>query len=202
MTAITRSYSYSNRLGWCPSMPTVPIRANTPWGPTQHADLLTADGGIIVYETSSHGGIGLSSKYDAKLPATVPAFAGRPWFEEDCDWAIPYWWFRDEIAKHHDNQEEHAACVKAAGFTIRMWHPWVWLLFNQSACIVNDVGNLIRERSMVDNKVRADAASAQLAIALKLGIDQARAESIVKEAMEYADRFYPVAEDTRPKIAS
>lgn len=68
----------------------------TPWGPSQQMD--TYAPGIISVSTASHGGIYLSKERAAKIPANVKPWTGdRQWWEEDCDWCIPYIIFADEI---------------------------------------------------------------------------------------------------------
>ena len=71
---------------------------STPWGQAQHQEKL-ADG-IISCSTASHGGIWIDAKRQAKLPACNNWLNSRQWWEEDCDWVIPYIFFRDDIQKH------------------------------------------------------------------------------------------------------
>jgi hypothetical protein len=62
---------------------------STPWG---HPDTITEIApGIIRYDTPSHGGYWLSDARIAAMPKPLrdfKPFAGRNWYEEDCDWAI------------------------------------------------------------------------------------------------------------------
>lgn len=65
------------------------VGSSTPWGPAQAAKLIA--GGIIRFDTASHGGYWLSDEKVAELPPTLrelQTFAGPNWYEEDCDWAI------------------------------------------------------------------------------------------------------------------
>ena len=60
---------------------------STPWGAPQDQEVI-ADG-IILVTTASHGGIWLSPARVQQMPlAYRKTFAGGPWFEEDCDWAM------------------------------------------------------------------------------------------------------------------
>lgn len=66
---------------------------SSPWGRVQHSKQL-ADG-IWSVTTESHGGIYLSDMRLAELTKILgyefPTFCGSPnWFEEDCDWVIPF----------------------------------------------------------------------------------------------------------------
>ena len=70
----------------------------TPWGQAQHQTKL-ADG-IIFYITAGHGGIWLSAKRQAALPACNNWLNTKEWWEEDCDWAVPYIFFGNDIQKY------------------------------------------------------------------------------------------------------
>lgn len=61
----------------------------TPWGESQHVDLVAP--GITSVSTAGHGGYKLDPVRMSAVFARFPhfrTFAGGPWFEEDCDWAI------------------------------------------------------------------------------------------------------------------
>ena len=96
----------------------------TPWGPSQGEKELAP--GIISYFTASHGGIRLSPERQAALRAAQPAirnFLGSlEWWEEDCDWSVPYLFFASDIAKHGKAYRYHKNMVAAAR-TVRQWHP-------------------------------------------------------------------------------
>lgn len=62
---------------------------NTPWGKADHVDLVAP--GITSVSTPSHGGYHLDPVRMSAVHARFPhfgTFAGGPWFEEDCDWAV------------------------------------------------------------------------------------------------------------------
>ena len=72
----------------------------SPWGRVQSAKRL-ADG-IWSVSTASHGGIWLSGDRLAQLNALLishyPTFCGSDnWWEEDCDWCVPYVAFAADI---------------------------------------------------------------------------------------------------------
>lgn len=64
----------------------------TPWGPAQ--DVIERFPGFYDVGTASHGGVYVDPELAAEMP---PMFRRRSWYEEDCDWAIPYYWFRDRL---------------------------------------------------------------------------------------------------------
>ena len=68
----------------------------TPWGTAQDSNVL-ADG-IVSYSTAGHGGIWLSAARVRQLPAGIDNFLhDLRWWEEDCDWVVPYILFADDI---------------------------------------------------------------------------------------------------------
>ena len=73
------------------------MRKSTPWGEAQSGEVL-ADG-IYSYSTASHGGIWLSAERQQQIaPLNAKNFLNSlQWWEEDCDWAIPYLFFNTEI---------------------------------------------------------------------------------------------------------
>lgn len=62
---------------------------NTPWGKADdHREIAR---GIVWLTTPSHGGYWLSDDRQAQMPEpyrSVRPFAGRGWYEEDCDWCL------------------------------------------------------------------------------------------------------------------
>ena len=74
------------------------MRKHTPWGAVQHHEVLAP--GIISYSTAGHGGIWLDATHRKQLE-DVPNWLNTPeWWEEDCDWAVPFIMFKDEIQAH------------------------------------------------------------------------------------------------------
>lgn len=93
----------------------------TPWGTADTIETLAE--GITSVTTPSHGGIILSTERQAELPADIKNFLGsmENW-EEDCDWAVPYYHFRDAIAAY-GNAQHHDRNVEAALSTLKLCHP-------------------------------------------------------------------------------
>ena len=72
----------------------------TPWGISDDSGDVLAEG-IISYSTPSHGGIWLSDERMKQIPATAKNFLGNfRWWEEDCDWVVPYIIFKDDIKEY------------------------------------------------------------------------------------------------------
>ena len=74
--------------------------SNTPWGSVQGQDIL-ADGIIQVY-TAGHGGIVLSDSRQRQLlkKGVAPKsnwLGSNKYWEEDCDWAVPFFHFSNDI---------------------------------------------------------------------------------------------------------
>ena len=74
------------------------MRKQTPWGQADGAEVLAE--GIISYSTPSHGGIWLSAERQKRMPDIDNFLHSKQWWEEDCDWAIPYVVFADDIQRH------------------------------------------------------------------------------------------------------
>ena len=97
----------------------------TPWGQADSAEILAP--GITSYSTPSHGGIHLSLVRQAQLPEGIDNFLhDLEWWEEDCDWAIPYIVFQYDIEKH--GAEAHfAETLEAAYSTVKHYHSSIKL---------------------------------------------------------------------------
>ena len=95
--------------------------SSSPWGAIQTVEALGPD--AVVVTTASHGGIRLSEAAFLRLPDSlqVTAYSAAGWYEEDCDWALPY------LALGLDAFEPNAvraAEVRAAAVaTVRRFHP-------------------------------------------------------------------------------
>lgn len=95
--------------------------SSSPWGPAQTVEALGPDAASVT--TASHGGLRLSATALARLPETIceTAHSSGGWFEEDCDWALPY------LALGLDQFEVDAARAaemhQAAVRTVQRWHP-------------------------------------------------------------------------------
>ena len=98
------------------------MKKSTPWGVSQGHETLAT--GIEFHSTASHGGIVLDDKHKAKMEQFRYSNF-RNWarcWEEDCDWAVPYYYFRDEISKAGNLNDK---MLDAAIKTIKDWHKGV-----------------------------------------------------------------------------
>lgn len=94
----------------------------TPWGRADHVEELAS--GIFLYLNASHGGIWLSPERRKKLK-DIPFknwLGSGTWFEEDCDWSLPVWFFRWEIYNKNQNQET-LNLIDCARKTLINYHP-------------------------------------------------------------------------------
>lgn len=88
------------------------LRRNTPWGLSDGEQEL-ADG-IVDVQTPGHGGIWLSPERQKQLNWSKNFLKNPTWWEEDSDWAIPYYFFRDDIkasGKAHEFEKNLAAAI-------------------------------------------------------------------------------------------
>lgn len=88
---------------------------STPWGMSQSARQIAP--GIIRYDTASHGGYFVDDDRLAEMPAPLRSFgpwAGKNWYEEDCDWAIVALAFPDFFP---------AVCLSAAVDSLKRYQP-------------------------------------------------------------------------------
>ena len=102
--------------------PFPPVRGgSSPWGPIQTVEPLGPDAAFVT--TASHGGVRVSLTAWGQLPEAIrsTAFSDNGWFEEDCDWALPY------LALGLDAFERDAARAaevhQAAARTVQRFHP-------------------------------------------------------------------------------
>ncbi len=99
---------------------TVPPRTGgpSPWGVIQSVTPLGPDAAAVT--TASHGGICVSAAALDRIPEALrrTAYSAGGWFEEDCDWAIPYL----ALGLHVFEGEHGAALRLAAERTVRRWH--------------------------------------------------------------------------------
>jgi len=87
----------------------------TPWGPAQ--DVTERFPGFYDVGTASHGGVYISPLLAAEMPKM---FRNRRWYEEDCDWAIPYFWFRERLLATAGSIYVQRNVANAEG-TLRTW---------------------------------------------------------------------------------
>ncbi|CAN5439889.1 hypothetical protein BH10CYA1_BH10CYA1_62090 [soil metagenome] len=94
--------------------------SDTPWGKAQSAEQVGP--GIISYSTASHGGYFLYPATNAKVPSilkksTCGELGLKGWYEEDCDWAIIVFIFKQYFEEDH---------YKAALVTLERHHTDAW----------------------------------------------------------------------------
>jgi len=98
---------------------------HTPWGSSQGHEVL-ADG-IKSHYTAGHGGIQLSAARQKQLllkgvKSKSNFLKSDQWWEEDCDWAIPFYHFADDIKKYGTMPpEQFDFTLKAATKSIEYW---------------------------------------------------------------------------------
>jgi len=100
------------------------INKNTPWG---MADTMHKEAeGIIFYGTPSHGGYWLSPERRLQINYSDNWLSTSEWWEEDCDWAVPFWFFRNDIKKGfvaENTIERYEKNLVASVNTIKVHHP-------------------------------------------------------------------------------
>jgi hypothetical protein len=95
--------------------------SSSPWGPIQTVTPLGPD--AVAVTTASHGALQVSPGALERMPAPIrqTAYSANGWFEEDCDWALPY------LALGLDAFEPEPArgpALRAAAIrTVRAYHP-------------------------------------------------------------------------------
>ena len=99
------------------TFPPVP-GGHSPWGAIQTVRPLGPD--AVVVTTASHGGVWVSDAGLAGIPEPLrqTACSAGGWFEEDCDWAIPYL----VLGLHVFEPERGEANAQAARRTLWRWH--------------------------------------------------------------------------------
>jgi len=90
----------------------------SPWGAVQTVTPLGADAAVVT--TASHGGICVSATALGRIPEPLrrTAYSAGGWFEEDCDWAIPYL----ALGLHAFDGARGGPLRLAAERTVRRWH--------------------------------------------------------------------------------
>lgn len=97
----------------------VTLRMHTPWGTADQVEHI-ADG-IGAVSTSSHGGVKVSGELNRKIHEVCRCADG--WYEEDCDWAIPFFVFRTEILAANPDNERMKKSLAIAEATFKEWNP-------------------------------------------------------------------------------
>ena len=90
----------------------------TPWGKADSATVY-ADG-IGWVGTPSHGGCKLDRKRNAMIPSYMRQAGG--WYEEDCDWCIPFVIFEAELKLCGDEFTQNTIKNGQHWHTFKNWH--------------------------------------------------------------------------------
>lgn len=93
----------------------------SPWGPIQTVTPLGPD--AVAVTTASHGGLRLSPAALLRLPDPIQRtpYSAHGWFEEDCDWALPY--LALGLDPHEPDAARAAEVHAAAVRTVQRFHP-------------------------------------------------------------------------------
>jgi len=94
-------------------------RISTPWGFADQVYPLGPDAFSV--STPSHGGIKITSEALARLPVIwrATAYSKGGWFEEDCDWCIPYLALR--LDRFEADPARGVKSLESARQTFRTW---------------------------------------------------------------------------------
>jgi len=95
--------------------------SSSPWGPIQTVTPLGPDAAAVT--TASHGGLRVSLAALARMPEAVrqTVYSRAGWFEEDCDWALPY--LALGLDAFEPERAERAGVRALAIRTVRAFHP-------------------------------------------------------------------------------
>lgn len=95
--------------------------SSSPWGPIQTVTPLGPD--AVEVTTASHGGLRISPAALSRLPEAIQrtAYSANGWFEEDCDWALPY--LALGLDAHEPDAARAAELHAAAVRTVQRFHP-------------------------------------------------------------------------------
>jgi hypothetical protein len=96
---------------------------NSPWGPVQHQTKL-ADG-IWSVTTAGHGGIKLNDERQGLMPEhwRQTPYSKAGWYEEDCDWCLPFIIFEADILAGGDEDALRMIRMGRHIEIFRDWHP-------------------------------------------------------------------------------
>lgn len=100
---------------------------HTPWGKADSVH--TVAQGIKEVSTPSHGGIWLDQKHQDQLPIMLTDtnfLHSLQWWEEDCDWCVPFLMFADEFRRWYEDQGEqqmYESNLASAKRIAERYHP-------------------------------------------------------------------------------
>lgn len=92
----------------------------SPWGKIDYVTPLGPE--AVSVTTPSHGGIWVTPAALAKIPEPLraTAYSGGGWFEEDCDWCIPY--LALGLHRFDGPQDRQDRMLAAAQRTLQAYH--------------------------------------------------------------------------------
>jgi hypothetical protein len=101
------------------------MATRTPWGPAQVATKIAP--GIMFYSTAGHGGYHISDRRRLTMPPALHDFEPMlpGWYEEDCEWAVVYLAFPQEMMQH-DGMEQWNKVNAMAATTLANYCPDTW----------------------------------------------------------------------------
>jgi hypothetical protein len=91
----------------------------TPWGAAQVVTELAA--GITFVSTAGHGGVKLDAAHNRRMPEYMRRLGG--WYEEDCDWCLPFVVFEAELRAGGESFAVQAIEKSSHVQTFLSWHP-------------------------------------------------------------------------------
>lgn len=104
---------------------------NTPWGMADSICVIAE--GIRQIGTPRHGGIWLSAERQKQLPEGIELhnwLKSTQWYEEDCDWVIPFLLFASEFQQYYQREwqegweENHATAHRIAQRHKPAFYQW------------------------------------------------------------------------------
>lgn len=122
----------------------------SPWGKVQC--LYTLAPGIYSVSTARHGGIKLDREHNARMPDGMRCRGG--WYEEDCDWCLPFVVFQAEIMAGQDNGACRAILAGEHIKTFREWHPSAFEAWFDVELKLGE--SYIRDKALWDEEHKAD----------------------------------------------
>lgn len=92
----------------------------SPWGLVQNADVFGPH--AVVVSTASHGGVWVAPVVLARILVRfrTTGYSGQGWFEEDCDWCIPY--LALGLSRFEGDSGRSERLLAAARDSFRRWH--------------------------------------------------------------------------------
>jgi hypothetical protein len=133
---------------------------HTPWGAAQTVDPMLD--GMWFVSTASHGGIKLSEERNAQVPDAMRRKGG--WYEEDCEWAIPFVVFEAELLLQPDHPNAISTIEKGRHKdSLKAWNPSEYEAFYGVTLAPGE--SFVKDEQTMASRIQAGGMS----IALKIG---------------------------------